>query len=30
MTERLQLHAVDSRRIGDDHRLLLRPMARTG
>ena len=27
MTERLQLHAVDSRRIGDDHRLLLRPVA---
>lgn len=27
MTERLQLHAVDSRRIGDDHRLLLRPMS---
>lgn len=27
MTERLQLHAVDSRRIGDDHRLLLRPQA---
>ena len=26
MTERLQLHPVDSRRIGDDHRLLLRPM----
>ncbi|QDA56887.1 bifunctional diaminohydroxyphosphoribosylaminopyrimidine deaminase/5-amino-6-(5-phosphoribosylamino)uracil reductase RibD [Thermomonas aquatica] len=26
MTERLQLQAVDSRRIGDDHRLLLRPM----
>ena len=30
MTERLQLQAIDSRRIGDDHRLLLRPMARTG
>lgn len=30
MTERLQLQAVDSRRIGDDHRLLLRPMARMG
>ncbi len=26
MTERLQMRAVDSRRIGDDHRLLLRPM----
>ena len=26
MTERLQLQAIDSRRIGDDHRLLLRPM----
>ncbi|QIL21465.1 bifunctional diaminohydroxyphosphoribosylaminopyrimidine deaminase/5-amino-6-(5-phosphoribosylamino)uracil reductase RibD [Thermomonas sp. HDW16] len=26
MTERLQLRAFDSRRIGDDHRLLLRPM----
>ncbi|RZA18023.1 MAG: bifunctional diaminohydroxyphosphoribosylaminopyrimidine deaminase/5-amino-6-(5-phosphoribosylamino)uracil reductase RibD, partial [Lysobacteraceae bacterium] len=25
MTERLQLQAIDSRRIGDDHRLLLRP-----
>jgi diaminohydroxyphosphoribosylaminopyrimidine deaminase/5-amino-6-(5-phosphoribosylamino)uracil reductase len=25
MTERLQLHAVDNRRIGDDSRLLLRP-----
>ena len=30
MTERLQLQAIDSRRIGDDHRLLLRPMARMG
>ena len=30
MTERLQLQAIDSRRIGDDHRLRLRPMARTG
>jgi diaminohydroxyphosphoribosylaminopyrimidine deaminase/5-amino-6-(5-phosphoribosylamino)uracil reductase len=29
MTERLQLHAVDSRRIGDDHRLLLRPQGVT-
>ena len=27
MTERLQMRAVDSRRIGDDHRLLLRPVA---
>lgn len=27
MTERLQMRAVDSRRIGDDHRLLLRPQA---
>ena len=26
MTERLQMHPVDSRRIGEDHRLLLRPM----
>ena len=25
MTERLQLRTVDSRRLGDDHRLLLRP-----
>jgi diaminohydroxyphosphoribosylaminopyrimidine deaminase/5-amino-6-(5-phosphoribosylamino)uracil reductase len=25
MTERLQLHAIDRRHIGDDHRLLLRP-----
>ncbi len=27
MTERLQMRAIDSRRIGDDHRLLLRPVA---
>ena len=26
MTERLQLQTVDSRRLGDDHRLLLRPV----
>jgi diaminohydroxyphosphoribosylaminopyrimidine deaminase/5-amino-6-(5-phosphoribosylamino)uracil reductase len=27
MAERLRLHSVDSRRIGEDHRLLLRPAA---
>ena len=30
MTERLRLRPVDSRRIGDDHRLLLRPLPEAG
>ncbi len=30
MTERLQLHAIDRRHIGDDHRLLLRPHGSRG